>query len=403
MRNKNADYSAALLLCIAFIVLVSTGGAAFYVVAGSNTLVSGVENDRVITTLFVFEADGKPLSSYIVFYYPATTRAAIFDVPGDIGRILKRVNRVDRIDTVYDGQHPDSYIDEIEGLLAVDINYSVIIDLPSLGKFVDLLDGVPVSIPQQIEIYDESSPVLFPSGKTVLDGDKARIYIAWEDTDSDIEAASNRRERFFIGFIKKLSEKNEYLKKQEVDRLTSRLMRTNMNHRTKQELFNRLAKIDTDRITVQTVGGNYREISGQRLLFPFYDASLVKDIVLQTAASLTREGALSSSGRVITVEVLNGTNVSGLASRTAELIRVFGYDVIKIGNAQHSDYTKTEVVDHINQFEEAKSFADIIKCENITTDTDSPVHEDDMQSYEYRADFTLILGKDFNGRWTQGS
>lgn len=403
MRNKNADYSVIILICIAFIVLLSTGGAAYYVVAGNNTLISGIDNDRVINTLFILEADDEPLCSYIVFYYPATTRAAIFDVPGDIGRILKKVNRVDRIDTVYDGQHPDNYIGEIEDLLAIDVNYSVIIDVHSLGKIVDLLDGVPVSIPQQIEIYDGEVPVLFPSGRTVLDGDKARVYISWEDAENDIEAASGRRERFFIGFIKKLSEKNDYFKKSEVDRLLGRLMRTNMNHRTKQELFNKLAKIDTDRITMQTVGGNYREISGKRLLFPFYDASLVKDIVLQAAASLTREGTFSSSGRVITVEVLNGTNVSGLAYRTAELIRVFGYDVIKIGNAERGDYTKTEVVDHINQFEEAKNFAKIIKCENITTDTDSPVYEDEIQSYEYRADFTLILGTDFNGRWTQGS
>lgn len=403
MRNKNADHSVLLLLSIAFIVLISTGGAAYYVVAGNNTFTSGVDSDRVINTLFVFEADDEPLCSYIVFYYPATTRAAIFDIPGDIGRILQRVDRVDRIDSVYDGRHPDSYIDEIENLLAIDVNYSVIIDLPSLGKIVDLVDGISVSIPQQIEIYDGGSLVLFPSGKTTLDGDKACKYISYEDPENDIEPAGNRRERFFIGFIKKLSEKNDYLKKPEVDKITSRLMRTNMNNRTKQELFNKLTKIDTDRIAVQAVGGNYREISGKRLLFPFYDANLVKDIVLQTVASLTRESAHSGSGRVVTVEVLNGTNVSGLASRTAELIRVFGYDVIKVGNAESADYTKTEVIDHINQQEEAKSFANIIKCENITTDTDGSANKDELQSYEYRADFTLILGKDFNGRWTQSS
>jgi anionic cell wall polymer biosynthesis LytR-Cps2A-Psr (LCP) family protein len=403
LRNKNTDLSLLLLVCIAFIVLLFTGGAAFYALSGNNAMLSGADNSIVISTVFIFEQHNKPLSTFVTLYYPATKRSAVFDIPGNIGRILKKVDRVDRIDTVYNGQSPDDFINEIENLLAIDINYILIFDLPSLEKTVDLLDGVTVSIPQAIEIYDGKDSILFPAGRTVLDGDKTREYISYENDESDIETPHQRRERFFTGFLKRLSEKNSFLKKPELVSILNGLLRTNMNQRTRTELFDEFAKIDADRISVQTIGGNFREVSGKQLLFPFYDGSLAKDIVRQTLAALTRESVFSSSGRVITVEILNGTNVAGLAARTAELIRVFGYDVIKIGNAPNGNYENTEITDHARQKEEAKIFADIIRCENIKTETSEIGGENDMQSYEYKADFTLILGKDFNGRFTKKS
>jgi anionic cell wall polymer biosynthesis LytR-Cps2A-Psr (LCP) family protein len=403
LKNKNADFSILLLVGIVLIVVMLTGGAAYYSLSGHGTLFSSADNDLIISAVFIFEDQGKPLSTFLTLCYPATKRAAVFDVPGNVGRILKKIDRVDRIDTVYNGQRPDAFINEIENLLSVDIDYFVILDFPSLEKIVDLLDGVEISIPQAIEAYDGGNSVLFPSGRTALDGDKTQQYMSYEDNDGDIEPPRQRRERFFVGFLKRLSEKNLHLKNPELAEAFGALMRSNMNQRTREDLFDELAKIDTDRISVQSIGGNYREVSGKQLLFPFYDASLVKDIVRQTLAALTREGAFSSSGRVSTVEILNGTNVSGLAGRTAELIRVFGYDVIKIGNATDNGYDKTEIIDHSNQNEEVKIFADIIRCENIKTDVKTIGDENEMQTYEYKADFTLIIGKDFNGRFTKKS
>jgi anionic cell wall polymer biosynthesis LytR-Cps2A-Psr (LCP) family protein len=404
VRNKNTDFSILLLIGIIIVVVMLAGGLVYYTLSGNSALVSDTE-DLVVNTLFVFEHDNKPLCSYIVLYYPKTNRGALFNIPGDIGRILKKINRVDRIDALYDGNNPDSFINEIEDLLALDINYSIIFDLPSLEKMVDILDGVSILIPRAIEVFDGKDSILFPSGRIVLDGDKAREYILYGSRENDnasaIESLAQRQERFFVGFLKKLQEKINYIKKPEVNMRISALMRTNMNQRVRLKLFDELSKIDTDRIVLQSVGGNYREVSGKQLLFPFYDASLVKDIVRQTLASLTREGAFSSNGRVITVEVLNGTGVAGLAGRTAELIRVFGYDVIKTANAEHNDYPKTTIIDHINQTEEVKSFADIIHCENIITDSRQDNYENDPQNYEYKADFTLIIGKDFNGRRTR--
>jgi hypothetical protein len=106
--------------------------------------------------------------------------------------------------------------------------------------------------------------------------------------------------------------------------------------------------------------------------------------------------------RVFTVEVQNGTTVAGLAGRTAELFRGFGYDVVSIGNAGQNDYEKTLIIDRSGFQDVARTFAEVIRCKNIRFDSPEPDDAEinaDIRNYEYRADFVLIIGRDFNGRY----
>jgi anionic cell wall polymer biosynthesis LytR-Cps2A-Psr (LCP) family protein len=403
LRRQKADASAFLL---AAILLLFVGGVVFTLLAlRSDPIEEALSGDRVINTLFVIDEGRKPLCTYVLMYYPATRRAAVFDIPGEMGLIIQKINRVDRIDTVYDPGKISAFESEVEGLLGIDINFSMIINTEDLGRMVDLIEGVEIFIPAPVEVYSREKPIFFPSGLARLDGDKARLYVTYELPDEDREMAVFRRQRFFLGFIKRLGEMNGALKNPGAAQIYQSLLVTGMNQRTQTRLFDEFAGIDTDRTNVQSVGGNVREVSGQTLLFPYYDGSLVKEIIRQALGSLTRQLEGSLSERVFTVEVLNGTAVNGLAGRTAELLRGFGYDVISIRNADRNDYEKTEIIDRSGYDEVVKTFGDIIRCGNIKTET--PVRDDPeagltIQNFEYRSDFTLIIGRDFNGRYVSG-
>jgi anionic cell wall polymer biosynthesis LytR-Cps2A-Psr (LCP) family protein len=403
LRRKKTDASAFLL---AVIVLFFAAGvlAAIYMLR-ADPVEEALSGDRVLNVLFVIEEEQKPLSTYVLMYYPATRRAAIFDIPGELGLLIKRINRVDRIDTVYNPARISGFENEVEALLGIDIGFSVVLTMENLGKAVDLLEGVELFIPSPVETRHAGMPVRFPSGLSRLDGDKAAVYVHYESPDEDRDMAVFRRQRFFLGLLKRQGEMNEALKNSATARLYQSFLNTNMNQRTRIRLFDEFARIDTDRTGIQSVGGNVREVSGQMLRIPFYDGNLVQEIVRQTLGALTRQTEGSLSERVFTVEVLNGTAVSGLAGRTAELLRGFGYDVISIGNADRDTYEKTEVVDRSGQGDMAKTFADIIRCGNIRLEDpvpENPEGELDIQHFEYRSDFTLIIGRDFNGRYVTG-
>jgi anionic cell wall polymer biosynthesis LytR-Cps2A-Psr (LCP) family protein len=403
MRKTKSNASIFLLVLIAMFL---AGGITLAILAfRSDPIGESLSGDQVINTMFVIENQGKALCTYVLMYYPPTRRAAIFDIPGSLGLIIRRINRVDRIDTLYDFQRLSPFQNEVERLLGVDIAYSVILTLENLGKIVDLIEGVDIFIPVPVDFYQDEA-VLFPSGVTRLDGDKVRTFITYELPHENSDMGVHRRQRFFLSFLKRLGEKNESLKNPQTGELYQSFLKTNLNTRTRVRLFDAIAHIDTDRVNIQSVSGNLREVSGQILIFPHWDGNLIKDIVRQSLSSMVRQMEGSLDDRVFTVEVLNGTTVSGLAGRTAELLRGFGYDIISIGNADRHDYQRSFIIDRSGQEEIARTFGDIIRCRDVRVDTSVDVGSDldmDLRNYEYRADFTLILGKDFNERYVTGN
>ena len=408
MREKIrlSGNDASIFLLIAIVLLLVGGIIVAAYTLRSDPVNEVLSSDRVISVLYIIEKNQKPLSTYVLMCYPKTGRAAIFDIPGEIGMLLQRIRRVDRIDTVYNPQRVSLFENEIERLLGIDITFTIVINTENLGKAVDLIEGVELFIPSPVNIRNEEGPVLFSSGINRLDGDKAISYISYQVPNEDREMSVFRRQRFFLGFLKRQAEMNDVLKSPAISRIYQSFVQTSLNQRTRIRLFDEFAAMDLDRVNIQTVAGTLREVSGNILLIPFYDGNLVKEIVRQVLVTITSPTDGSLTDRVFTVEVLNGTSVNGLAGRTAEVLRGFGYDIISISNADHSSYEKTVIIDRSGVEDMVRNFAGIIRCENIRFEApirDSAEGEIAIQNFEYRSDFTLIIGRDFNGRYVVGN
>ncbi|MDR2923780.1 MAG: LytR C-terminal domain-containing protein [Treponema sp.] len=394
---------ASVFLLIAIVLLLAGGIIVAVYTLRSDPVEEIIYSDRVITVLYVIEKDKKPLSTFVLLYYGKTQKAAIFDVPGELWVLIRRMNRYDHIDAVYEPGKISAYEGEVERLLGLDIAFSVVMDIGDLGKAVDLIEGVEVFIPSKVAIHDENNMVYFPSGLCRLDGDKSKVYISYTAPNEDREMVTFRRQRFFLGFLKRQAEMNKKLNNRAVLQTYLSFMQDSLNQRTKKRLLEEFARIDIDRINIQTVGGNLREVSGKIQLIPYYDGNLVKDIVRQVLGALTNPVDNLHSERVYTVEILNGTSQNGLAGRTAELYRGFGYDVISIGNAPHTGYENTIVIDRSGVEGMAGYFAGIIRCKIINQENSGGENMEGIPNVDYRSDFTLIIGRDFNGRYVTGN
>jgi anionic cell wall polymer biosynthesis LytR-Cps2A-Psr (LCP) family protein len=400
ISKKNAS---RFLLTVIVLFLVVGITAAVYIFR-SNPVDDALSDNRVINVLFVIEDEKMPLSTYVLMYYPATGRAAVFDIPSELRLLLKKFNRYDRIDKVYDPARIAGYEDEIEKLLDIELNFSVVITKENLISLVDLLEGVEIFIPSTVSYRDGKQLVLFPSGMTVLDGDKAGLYAAYSLPDEDRDTEMSRRQRFFLGLMNRWIGMNDTLKNPATAKIYYSLLQTGMNQRTLMRLFDEFVHIDTDRTNIQSVTGNLQEVSGQILLFPHWGGDLVKEVVRQTLKTLTSEVETFLSERTHTVEVLNGTAINGLAGKTADMLRSFGYDIISVGNADRNDYEYTVIIHRSGDDNMVKSFADVIRCQNIRREMEEPdENELIIHNYEYKADFTLIIGRDFNGRYVTGN
>jgi len=394
---------ASRLLLGLIILLIVLGAAAAVYTLRSNPVEDAIAANRVINILFVIEEDKKPVSTYVLMYYPGTKRAAIFDIPGNLGLLITKINRVDRIDKVYDSSRIGSYENEIEKLMGIDINFAIVITKENIVSIVDLVEGVEIFIPTPVSYRDGGKVIRFPSGITVLDGDKAGVYATYSLPDEDSEMEVFRRHRFFLGLLNRQIQLNDKLENPAVAKMYYSFFRTSMNQRTLTRLFREFVHIDTNRVNILSVSGSLKEVSGQMLFFPRLDG-IVKEVVSQTYGALTSEKEEYYIDNNLTVEVLNGTAVTGLAGRTADMLRSFNYDIISIGNADRNNYENTVIYHFSGDDAMVKDFADVIKCENVIDETNDGQEgqpnkqPSDIKSADFKADIRLIIGRDFNGR-----
>jgi anionic cell wall polymer biosynthesis LytR-Cps2A-Psr (LCP) family protein len=382
-----------------FVILAVLIGAAVILVFAmrNNPVRDALSGDQLLKVLVVLEDEGVPLSTNLIAYYPGTKRAAMFDIPGETGLIIKSLGRVDRIDAVYVENGMNAYRQEIEKLTGIEIPFSISFNLDQFSRLTDLLSGLSVFIPTEIDLMDGDTRVLLPSGAVTLDGDKIRTYVTYlDELDQEGENAA-RKQRSILAFFRALNDNAEVAFSKDVFPVLYRNMETNLRQETLKQLLQDLYSIDAERLIPQRITGSLRDVDGKQLLFPFYDGQLLKDIIRQTLGGLASEDAAAQE-RIYAIEILNGTDKQGLAQRTSELYQSFGYDVIRVGNAETSDYADTLVIDRIGNEHVAKIIAQIIQCEAIRS-TLPEENSTDLYGTEAIVDYTIILGKDFNGRY----
>ena len=91
------------------------------------------------------------------------------------------------------------------------------------------------------------------------------------------------------------------------------------------------------------------------------------------------------------IEVLNGTNVNGLAKAYADYLRQQGFDVVKVDNAESHNYKETKVID-LKSARPIKNSAAIKVASELGIDEDKVLAMLDTDS---QSDVRIILGADY--------
>lgn len=403
MKSFRLDRSVSFLVAI-LVILVGTAVALMFAMR-TDPLKESLSGDKLLKALIVLEDGGIPLSTNILVYYPESKRAAMFDIPGETGLIIKSLGRVDRIDAVYRERGIDEYKAEIEGLTGVTVPFTIHINLDDFVRIADLVGGLDVFIPTPVDLATDDGKILLPSGAVTLDGDKIRTYVTYADPlDQEGESAS-RKQKAVLALFRAFNDHSGTVFASNFWPLVESCVDSNLRGDRMKSLVVEFSKVDAERLVPQRVTGSLREVDGKLLLFPFYDGQLLRDIIGQTLGGLASEDSALQE-RIYALEILNGTKSQGLARNTSELYQGFGYDVIRTGNAELKDgdktdeYDKTVIIDRIGNRQVAEIIAKVIQCDNIETAGIDQENGGDNGT-EATVDFTIILGKNFDGRYVR--
>ena len=399
-EQKGILFLALIFLIMATVVVIVALSMRFDIVAEK------ISDDQVIRLLFVVDdgSDGErqALFSNVLIYYPVSNKAASVNIPGNTGGIYQSLGRTDRIDDVYKDKGIDVYRKEVANLLGTNIPFSLVVQFEDFVRVVDMLGGLRIFVPSPIDIETEKGERwLLPSGVVTLDGDKIAVYLQYRLEDEDESDVQERYQNVVNAFFTTLHEKkssvfgktaffNEYKRFFDVNlKKTQDVM----------HLLSLIADMDSEMIASQTVMGRMRMVDNQMLLFPLNNGEFIKEAVRQsTNILISNSGTLAR--RIYVLEIKNGTTVQGLAHNTAILFQNASYDVLSAVNADSNDYEKTVIIDHIGNKEMADMVGEFIHCTNIVEEeVNLNVTETDVAS----VDFTIILGKDFDGRYVRPS
>lgn len=360
-----------------------------------------LKSSPVINTLWVFtDDDGSALATNVLVFYPPSRKAVAFDILGNTGAIFSSLGRVDRIDAVYKEKGIDMYRAEIEKLIGKKIPFTIEISLKNLEFFADYLGGLNVFVPFPVDETDEDGyRYLLPSGAVLLDGDKISSFLTYRNV-SDASEFEDRKEAVFVSLLSALRDNRDIIFSGNSFSIYEKRIKSNIEGDDLYKLMQNITDIDIEQYSLQTITGSLRNVDGKTLLFPYYDGQLIKDIMNQTVSSLVT-GDSAGQNRVYVLVIQNGTTEQGLARNTSFLMQSVGYEVLETANADRNNYERTEIINHIGNAEAAKMLGSFIHCTNIIDEEVLPETEDAGSAA--KADFTIILGKDFDGRFVKGN
>ena len=323
---------------------------------------------------------------------PHTRRAGLLFLPGNVGVLVASRQRMDALESLYGDGSPDPLYDQIAELLGVRPRFHLDLTGTRVVDLVDLIGGVEVHVPNPLQLRQGGAAGTLPAGAVRLDGDKAAAYLSYSVADESYLEWAGRVHRLHQGMLRAMQRESRMLQHRSVQQVLHRRIGTDLSAAGLGTLLAALAAVDGERLTFQYTIGQPQTVDGRPLVFPHYNGELLREAVSQTVATLA--GEHQEPAATVTVEILNGTTVSGLARNAAPLLQSFGYRVVRIGNADHHEYATTLILDRSGRPELAARVAELMKCRGAGSAADAAV--------ALEVDVTIVLGGDFNGRSCTG-
>lgn len=411
-----------------FLIIVILAGTALFIYfqVRSDAVSTRVDSEEQFAVLFTVSDDNDSLLlTEAMVYEPSTARAAIFDIPSNMGAILESLERTDRVEELFRQEGIGAYKSFVGETLGLEIPFYLHFDSESLSTLVDFLTGVNLLVSEPVGQVDlnpdfaasllqdlpdgassqETEPGqelpasrFLPAGNVTLEGPKVITYLSHSfQGEEDIDAV-NRRQSFTESLLERIAQERDTLLQDRGMDLLEQIVDTNMDRNSLASLIEEIGRLDTERIVRQRVAGSYRtvDVEGEtrNLLFPHFEGQWLRETVSQVSDSLDAADGPASSAETIVIEVLNGTTTAGLARQTRDLYQGLGlFEVHDFDNADSNDYEHTQVIDRRGDGRKANRVAEVIQADNVVNqpadDPNTPV------------DVTVILGQDFDGRYVQ--
>ncbi len=313
--------------------------------------------------------DNEPQLFYLVGYEPITRRTSWIYLPAEASVMAPALGRRSSLARLYSDLSPEGFITELEDILNLNITFYVTTNTDLLAGTVDLLGGV--SIP-----FEDPPGGINKTPRRWLDGSLTYSFASEAYSEYGLDGLRYRHKTVLLGIIRKLKEKPVLLEARKIVSSIYEQLDTNL---TVDEFFllsRRAAELEEDKIKFLSAimpGTNTEaEIEAERVV------NMLPPPVKQIIAT-------SEPQETIKLQILNGTGISGLASRYRQKLQPLDFvDVVEVDNADRHNYRESRFIDRSNQPQSAYRLQQLLGAGRLEIDPAEAL----------LVDVTFIIGKD---------
>jgi LCP family protein required for cell wall assembly len=370
-------------------------------------------------------------SIMVISINPKTQKGFILSIPRDLWVHIpslghQKINAANDVLNFHQQGLPSGGMGQLQQIVQTDlgipIDYEALIDYTAFRDAVNAVGGINISIhsPDPRGMYDSFTHLKLPNGNVNLTGqealDLARARgdsvagdISYGIPSSDFTRTMYQREMLKALFKKALT----------VGVMSNPIKISSLMNAIGNNIETNLTLGDVMSLIHVTNGLNLNNMHSETYSFGGAGSLLTSytDPVSHQEALIPSAGIdnfsqlrafyqqLTSSNPVAqeapTVTLLNGSNVSGLASREQKILESEGFDVTTIADAA-AEYPSTMIVDNSNESKpqaatllEKDIKGSVVNSSNNTTEA--------QEASNYSTNFVVIMGKDWDNTGTTGT
>ncbi|MGQ9681460.1 MAG: LCP family protein [Anaerolineae bacterium] len=342
---------------------------------------------------------------------PISKTASMLSIPRDLWVAMPGLDRDDRINSAH--VWGDEYNLPGGGLgyakktvqynLGIPVHYAVRLDFNGFVKIIDAIGGIDVEVPREIIDNEYPTPdygtmrLVIKPGLQHMDGDLALKYARTRHQYGDIDRARRQQQVILAVRAKIMSLNFPIARIPEQLRILGDSVLTDMDLEAMYAVAQAARQVPSENIRSgvidETMVISWKTPSGAEVLVPKREQIrvLVSELFPPSAPQVSlgplgdRDKLAKEAARI---EIQNGTETAGLASRASTELRSLGYNVVRYGNADRFDYANTMII----YYSDKQYTLESLKAQ-LKVDDDMVMREDSPKG---DVDIRVILGADTN-------
>lgn len=316
------------------------------------------KNDPINKTLAVFGVDEDGVRTDVIFvvnYNSETGKMRVISVPRDtkvewtsdeqsIVEMKKgytiTTSKINEM-TSYGGMENIRAltINQIENMLDIQIDNYVIITLDAFRKIVDAIGGVEVDVPNINGSgfhYDDNYQNLhihLEPGRQLLDGSAAEGLVRFRKGYAEGDVGRIKTQQLFLeAFAKKVTSPSIITKVPGIMNAVLETVSTDVKLSEVAGYFPYLKSMNADDLTFNIVPGEGKYMDGKS--YYIVDEEAIPGFMEDVFSDKEEVDPIETAtiDKTVSIQILNSTGTSGLASREKERLEEEGYSVEEIGN-----------------------------------------------------------------------